>query len=122
VPLEPSSAEEQEQQWRSTVAMPDLPRPKESWRFYQGEAMKEEWLMSGAAVPVDAETTQALVEQIKKMINTIGDLMLSQERERAESQGRIETLHAMYELASKQRDQLMDEQRSQIAAMRGRMQ
>lgn len=56
------------------------------------------------------------------MINTIGNLMLSQERERAEFQGRIETLHAMYELASKQRDQLMDEQRSQIAAMRGRMQ
>ena len=84
--------------------------------------MKEEWLMSGAVVPVDAETTQALVEQIKKMISTIGDLMLNQQREREKFQGQIETLSAMYELASKQRDQLMDEQRSQIAAMRGRMQ
>ena len=40
----------------------------------------------------------------------------------ANLRGQIETLSAMYELASKQRDQLMDEQRSQIAAMRGRMQ
>jgi len=36
--------------------------------------------------------------------------------------GKIETLHAMYELAVKQRDYLMDEQRAQVAAMRGRMQ
>ena len=34
----------------------------------------------------------------------------------------IETLHAMYEQASKQRDYLMDEQRAQVAAMRGKMQ
>ena len=36
--------------------------------------------------------------------------------------GKIETLHAMYELAVKQRDYLMDEQRAQVAAMRGKMQ
>jgi hypothetical protein len=34
----------------------------------------------------------------------------------------IETLHAMYEQAVKQRDYLMDEQRAQVAAMRGRVQ
>ena len=44
------------------------------------------------------------------------------EAERKKLQGQIETLHAMYELASKQRDALMDEQRAQIAAMRGRIQ
>lgn len=44
------------------------------------------------------------------------------DREREQSQGRIETLHAMYVLASQQRDELMDQQRAQIAAMRGRMQ
>jgi hypothetical protein len=44
------------------------------------------------------------------------------EAERKKLQGQIETLHAMYELASKQRDALMDEQRAQVAAMRGRMQ
>ena len=32
--------------------------------------------------------------------------------------GEIETLGAMYELASKQRDALMDEQRAQVAAWR----
>ena len=36
--------------------------------------------------------------------------------------GKIETLHAMYELASKQRDYLMEQQNAQVAAMRGRMQ
>jgi hypothetical protein len=44
------------------------------------------------------------------------------EAERKKLQGQIETLGAMYELASKQRDVLMDEQRAQIAAMRGRVQ
>ena len=42
--------------------------------------------------------------------------------EREKIRGEIETLYAMYELASKQRDALMDEQRAQVAAMRGRMQ
>ena len=47
-------------------------------------------------------------------------LVASAEREKL--QGQIETLHAMYELASKQRDYLMDQQNAQVAAMRGRMQ
>ena len=34
----------------------------------------------------------------------------------------IETLHAMYEQTSRQRDELMDAQRSMVTAMRGRMQ
>ncbi len=36
--------------------------------------------------------------------------------------GQIETLHAMYEQACRQRDELMDQQRAQIEAMRGRIQ
>ena len=47
-------------------------------------------------------------------------LVASAEREALE--GQIQTLHAMYELASKQRDALMDEQRARVAAMRGRVQ
>jgi hypothetical protein len=39
-----------------------------------------------------------------------------------ELQGQIETLHAMYELATKQRDYLMEQQNAQVAAMRGEMQ
>ena len=34
----------------------------------------------------------------------------------------IETLHVMYEQVSRQRDELMDAQRSMVAAMRGKMQ
>jgi archaellum component FlaC len=36
--------------------------------------------------------------------------------------GKIETLYAMYEVVTKQRDYLMDQERSQVAAMRGRIQ
>ena len=42
--------------------------------------------------------------------------------ERARRQGQIETLHAMYELASRQRDELMDQQRAEIIAKVGRLQ
>lgn len=34
----------------------------------------------------------------------------------------IDTLHNVYEQACRQRDELMDQQRAQIAAMRGRIQ
>jgi DNA-directed RNA polymerase subunit F len=34
----------------------------------------------------------------------------------------IETIYNMYTMASNQRDELMDQQRAQIAAMRGRIQ
>ena len=44
------------------------------------------------------------------------------EAERKEMQAKIETLYAMYELATKQRDYLMDQQSAQVAAMRGRVQ
>jgi hypothetical protein len=44
------------------------------------------------------------------------------EAERKVMQAKIETLYAMYELAVKQRDYLMDQERAQVAAMRGRVQ
>ena len=40
--------------------------------------MKEEWLMSGAVVPVDVETTAALVVEIKRLIDVVGGLVLVQ--------------------------------------------
>jgi plasmid stabilization system protein ParE len=40
------------------------------------------------------------------------------QHERKKLQGQIKTLGAMYELATKQRDVLMDEQRAQVAAWR----
>jgi hypothetical protein len=53
-------------------------------------------------------------------LERFADLVASAER--AKLQGQIETLHAMYELASKQRDYLMEQQNAQVAAMRGKMQ
>ena len=39
--------------------------------------MKEEWLMPGAVVPVDAETTAALVAEIKRLIGVVGGMALN---------------------------------------------
>ena len=48
--------------------------------------------------------------------------VLVAEAERKKLEGQIQTLNAMYEVASKQRDALMDEQRAQVAAVRGKLQ
>jgi len=40
--------------------------------------MKEEWLFPGAMVPVDVETTAALVAEIKRLINVVGGMALAQ--------------------------------------------
>ena len=44
------------------------------------------------------------------------------EQERKKWEGKVETLIAMYDLAVSQRDYLMDQQRAQVEAMRGRVQ
>ena len=44
--------------------------------------MKEEWLMPGAVVPVDAETTAALVAEIKRLIWVVGGMALKMQPER----------------------------------------
>jgi hypothetical protein len=38
--------------------------------------MKEEWLLPGAVVPVDPDTTKALVDEIKRLIGVIGGMAL----------------------------------------------
>ncbi len=42
--------------------------------------MKEEWLFQGAVVPVDVETTRALVAEIKRLIDVVGSMALNQRR------------------------------------------
>jgi hypothetical protein len=44
--------------------------------------MKEEWLMSGAVVPVDVETTAALVAEIRRLIDVVGGMALAQPEDR----------------------------------------
>ena len=41
--------------------------------------MKEEWLMSGAAVPIDVQTTAALVAEIRRLIDVVGGMALAQQ-------------------------------------------
>jgi copper oxidase (laccase) domain-containing protein len=55
-----------------------------------------------------------------EVVEAFAKLVARHEREKVQMQ--LETLGRMYELASSQRDELMDQQRAQIAAMRGRMQ
>jgi len=57
-------------------------------------------------------------EETREMDFRIADL----EAEVKVMQAKIETLNAMYELATKQRDYLMDQQRAQVESMRGRIQ
>ena len=45
-----------------------------------------------------------------------------EQAERKKLEGQIETLDEMYKLASRQRDELMDQQRAQVEGMRGRIQ
>ena len=40
--------------------------------------MKEEWLFPNAVVPVDAETTAALVVEIHRLIDVVGGMALAQ--------------------------------------------
>lgn len=40
--------------------------------------MKEEWLFPNAFVPVDVETTSALVAEIKRLIDVVGGMALAQ--------------------------------------------
>ena len=44
--------------------------------------MKEEWLFPGAVVPVDVETTAALVVEIKRLIDVVGGMALMQPAQR----------------------------------------
>jgi len=46
--------------------------------------MKEEWLLQKAIVPVDVETTAALVTEIKRLIDVVGGMALAQPEHQAE--------------------------------------
>jgi uncharacterized NAD(P)/FAD-binding protein YdhS len=44
------------------------------------------------------------------------------ERKERDWQDKVDSLYVMYQMACQQRDELMDQQRAQIAAMHGRLQ
>ena len=66
-----------------------------------------------------AQEAGVTAERVRDLIN-FAALVASAERKKL--QGQIETLGAMYELAAKQRDELMAQQKADIEIMRGRMQ
>ena len=59
-------------------------------------------------------------EMVDKTLERFAALVASAEREKARAE--IDALYEMYKLVCSQRDELMDEQRAQVAALRGRMQ
>ena len=61
--------------------------------------MKEEWLFPGAAVPVDVETTAALVAEIRRLIDVVGGMKLAQLVQPADLQKRLADLHLYEEIA-----------------------
>jgi hypothetical protein len=61
----------------------------------------------------------ASTKEIEKFVTFADQVALA---ERQKLKGQIETLGAMYELASRQRDELMVQQRADIEAMRRKMQ
>jgi hypothetical protein len=65
---------------------------------------------------MSTQSDHELTEPIERFAELVA------QHERKEMQAKIETLYAMYEVAVKQRDYLMDQQRAQIEAMRGRVQ
>jgi hypothetical protein len=44
--------------------------------------MREEWLFPGAVVPVDVETTAALLAEIKRLIDVVGGMALAQPKQK----------------------------------------
>ena len=59
-------------------------------------------------------------EMVDKTLERFAALVASAEREKARAE--IDALYEMYKLVCSQRDEFMDEQRAQVAALRGRMQ
>jgi len=60
--------------------------------------MKEEWLMAGVVVPVDVETTAALVAEIRRLIDVVGGMALAQAQQKPVAWGVFDglNLHDMF--------------------------
>ncbi len=71
---------------------------------------------------IDRLLEQAVREAAPEELYKYAFARLVAAAERAKLQDQINTLHAMYVQACAQRDELMDQQRAMVAAMRGRLQ
>ena len=101
-------------------------RPANTIQFYGGPEPRTEVLRISKdgiwvnpEIPCDdaaKKVLEAIDGYVKGMVERVRD------EARQEMQGRVETLDEMYKLVCRQRDELMDQQRAQVEAMRGRIQ
>jgi hypothetical protein len=101
-------------------------RPANTIQFYGGPEPRTEVLRiskdgiwANPDIPTDdaaKKVLEAIDGYVKGMVERVRD------EARQEMQGRVETLDEMYKLVCRQRDELMDRQRAQVEAMRGRIQ
>jgi hypothetical protein len=101
-------------------------RPANTIQFYGGPEPRTEVLRiskdgiwANPDIPCD-EAAKKVLEAIDGYVKGMVERVRADERKKL--QGQIETLDEMYKLASRQRDELMDQQRAQVEAMRGRIQ
>jgi len=79
------------------------------------EMVKKAGISTGARF-VGNELVECVTIEVQALVKLVAD------KKEAEMQERIDKLHNMYELVCKQRDELMDQQRAMVAAMRGQIQ
>jgi hypothetical protein len=76
--------------------------------------MKEEWLFSNAVVPVDVETTAALVAEIKRLIDVVGGMVLKQALAAPDLQAELDATNRQVEILS----DALAESRREVASLK----
>jgi hypothetical protein len=76
--------------------------------------MKEKWLFPGAVVPVDVETTAALVAEIHRLIDVVGGMALARPCPTCEALARTVMLDQTSHDTQRQWVGLTDEERAQL--------
>jgi hypothetical protein len=96
-----------------------------SIRFFGNEPnievlrLSKDGIWANPDIPAD-EAATAVLKALHYNVKVLVEAAVEEERKKA--QGEIDTLYEMYKLVCSQRDELMDQQRAQIAALRGRIQ
>jgi hypothetical protein len=96
-----------------------------SIRFFSNEPsvevlrLSKDGIWANPDIPAN-DAAKFVLNAIGHNIEVLVQTAVKAEREKAQDE--IDTLYEMYKLVCSQRDELMDQQRAQIAAMRGRIQ
>ena len=101
----------------------DTSAPTGTIHFYNSHAadnveilrLSKDGIWANPDVPVD-DAAKLVLAAIDSNIRLMVQIAV------VDMQRRLDTLHAMYQQACQQRDELMDQQRAQVEALRGRTQ